>query len=96
MIAQYPALELSRRGRGMIQGLVSDVAPDVAEAISAEAFKHGLIIETSGANSEVLKLLPPLVITDKELNRGLKAIAISLEIVSQHTPHESLKKTKKK
>jgi diaminobutyrate-2-oxoglutarate transaminase len=83
MIAGYPALELTRRGRGMIQGLVSESHPDIAGAISAEAFKHGLIIETSGAKDEVLKLLPPLVISDEELDKGLDAIAKSLEIVSK-------------
>lgn len=83
MIADYPALGLPRRGRGMIQGLVSESHPDIAGAISAEAFKHGLIIETSGAKDEVLKLLPPLVISDEELDKGLEAIATSLEIVSK-------------
>ena len=83
LIKNYPALELSRRGRGMIQGLVSESHPDIAGAISAEAFKHGLIIETSGACDEVLKLLPPLVISDAELDKGLDTIAKSLEIVSK-------------
>lgn len=83
LVKKYPHLKLSRRGRGMIQGLVSDVHPEVAGAISAEAFKHGLIIETSGARDEVLKLLPPLVISKVELDKGLEVIATSLGTVSK-------------
>lgn len=80
---KYPELNLTQRGRGLIQGLVSDTYPDLAGDISAEAFKHGLIIETSGAFNEVLKLLPPLVITDVELQKGLDIIEMSLAVVKK-------------
>lgn len=81
--ATYPELELTVRGRGLMQGLVSTKYPELAGTISAEAFKHGLIIETSGAYDEVLKVLPALTIESDVLNRGLDAIETSLEIVSK-------------
>lgn len=77
----YPELELTVRGRGLMQGLVSTKYPDLAGKISTEAFKHGLIIETSGAYDEVLKILPALTIEDEVLNRGFDAIETSLKIV---------------
>lgn len=81
IVDAYPELELTVRGRGLMQGLVSTKYPDLAGKISTEAFKHGLIIETSGAYDEVLKILPALTIEDEELSRGLDAIEASLKIV---------------
>ena len=43
--------------------------------ISAEAFKRGLIIETSGTDSHVLKILAPLTIEDDQLLDGLDIVA---------------------
>lgn len=66
----HPALGLSVRGRGLIQGLVCRDG-ESADIISEEAFRLGLIIETSGPRGEVVKLLPPLTISDAELDAGL-------------------------
>jgi diaminobutyrate-2-oxoglutarate transaminase len=70
------------RGRGLLLGLgFSD--PATAGAISRAAFAHGLIVETTGARDEVLKLLPPLTVTDAELARGLDALdAAADEVLS--------------
>ncbi len=42
------------------------------------AFTKGLIIETSGADSQVIKCLCPLTITDAELNRGFDILEESV------------------
>jgi diaminobutyrate-2-oxoglutarate transaminase len=58
------------KGNGMMRGL--DVGSgEVAAAITSEAFNRGLIIETSGAFDEVVKVLAPLTITESELTKGL-------------------------
>ena len=61
------------RGRGFIQGIEFEHA-DLAAECSAEAFKRGLIIETAGVDDQVLKLLPPLMISDEDLEAGLKIV----------------------
>ena len=67
MAAQH---DLSTRGRGMMRGI--DVGSgEVAEAITKACFEAGLIIETSGAHSEIVKVLAPLVIEDDLLEHGL-------------------------
>lgn len=81
MARDYPAAGLSVRGRGLIQGLSSSSHPEVAGLIGAKAFKRGLIIETSGAQDEVLKVLPALTISDDLLIQGLDIIERSLEEV---------------
>ncbi|MFH8753391.1 diaminobutyrate--2-oxoglutarate transaminase [Streptomyces rimosus] len=59
------------RGRGMVWGLeLSD--PQHAGRAARRAFELGLLIETSGAHGQVVKLLPPLTITTDELDRGLR------------------------
>ncbi|MGH8127113.1 MAG: diaminobutyrate--2-oxoglutarate transaminase [Gammaproteobacteria bacterium] len=65
------------RGRGLIQGLAfSD--EDAAGRASSAAFERGLIIETAGAGDAVLKLLPPLTISDEDLGAGLDIIEDSV------------------
>ena len=79
--SRYSELELDVRGRGMIWGIASDKHKDLADAVSAAAFERGLIVETSGADDQVLKLLPPLTIDQEKLEQGLEIIANSFEAV---------------
>lgn len=65
-------------GRGLMQGLkVSDGA--AASKVCDAAFERGLIIETSGAHGEVIKLLPPLTISIDDLNLALDRLSDALE-----------------
>ncbi|GAA0513529.1 diaminobutyrate--2-oxoglutarate transaminase [Pigmentiphaga sp. GD03639] len=73
MVHSHPEADLSVRGRGLIQGLVSGV-PGLANKIAAQAFKGGVVIETSGANDEVLKLLPALTIEEGQLRQALEVL----------------------
>ncbi len=58
------------KGRGMMRGI--DVGSgELASAITASAFDLGIIIETSGAYDEVVKVLAPLTIEDDVLESGL-------------------------
>ncbi|NQV23589.1 MAG: diaminobutyrate--2-oxoglutarate transaminase [Rhodopirellula sp.] len=68
------------RGRGMIQGIQFE-NPDIASLISQQAFESGLIIETAGPNDDVIKTLPPLTISDEQLERGLQILADSAAAV---------------
>ena len=62
------------KGRGMFRGI--DVREgDAASAICAACFEQGLIIETSGAHDEVVKVLAPLTIEPEQLDTGLDILA---------------------
>jgi diaminobutyrate-2-oxoglutarate transaminase len=63
-------LGLTTRGRGMMRGLNIGSGP-IAAQITEAAFARGLIIETSGAHDEVIKVLAPLVIDDATFAHGL-------------------------
>jgi diaminobutyrate-2-oxoglutarate transaminase len=74
---QYPEAQATVRGRGLLYGLACEV-PGLAEAITRVAFGKGLVIETSGAESQVVKCLPPLTIDANLLDNGLEIIAQSV------------------
>jgi diaminobutyrate-2-oxoglutarate transaminase len=76
----YPDAISGVRGRGLAQGLVF-TDPETAPAVCAQAFDRRLLMETSGPDSEVVKLLPPLTTTVDELAEGLDLIAASVEAV---------------
>lgn len=77
LVDDFPELEMKLRGRGLIFGLE---IPDygLAAEISREAFTRGLIIETSGSEDNVLKFLPPLIIEEELLQRGVEIIGKSI------------------
>jgi diaminobutyrate-2-oxoglutarate transaminase len=62
-----------RKGRGFIQGVAfADLR--LATAASKAAFERGVVIETSGANDEVLKVLAPLTISTSLLEDALNRV----------------------
>ena len=73
---QHRELEAEVRGRGLIQGLACD--PESAAEISRRSFDNGLIVETAGAEGQVVKLIPPLTIEDSELAEGLEILSNSV------------------
>nr|AMY57888.1 diaminobutyrate--2-oxoglutarate aminotransferase beta subunit [Streptomyces sp. WS021] len=62
------------RGRGLVWGLEFDDPPR-ATAVCRRAFELGLLLETSGPESEVVKLLPALTISPDDLDAGLRTLA---------------------
>ncbi|GAB5452188.1 MAG: diaminobutyrate--2-oxoglutarate transaminase [Halioglobus sp.] len=70
IVARYGEGNFATRGRGMFQG-INCVNGELAGAITRKAFKQGMLIETSGADDQVVKLLCPLVISDENLARGI-------------------------
>ncbi|WP_166969472.1 diaminobutyrate--2-oxoglutarate transaminase [Brevibacterium atlanticum] len=63
----------SIRGRGLLAGIHFEDT-EVAEKVAAYAFERGLLLETSGAEDEVIKIMPPLTIDSRDLQAGLDII----------------------
>lgn len=68
------------RGRGLLAGIRFEDTT-VAGRVAAEAFQRHLLVETSGADSEVVKVMPPLTVTPTQLQRGLGILAGSTRSV---------------
>ncbi|WP_045826268.1 diaminobutyrate--2-oxoglutarate transaminase [Teredinibacter turnerae] len=73
IVAKYGNGSFSTRGRGMFRG-INCVNGDIAGKITHLAFKKGLIIETSGADDQVVKFLCPLTISEENLKHGLDIV----------------------
>jgi diaminobutyrate-2-oxoglutarate transaminase len=73
-----PGVQIEHRGRGMVHGLAFERA-ELAGRVSAGAFDRGLLVERAGPRDEVVKLLPPLTVTDAELDQGLALLADAVE-----------------
>jgi diaminobutyrate-2-oxoglutarate transaminase len=82
LAASSQAVELTPKGRGLARGL-SFGQPELAGKTCTAAFERGLLMETSGPSDEVVKLMPPLTITDAELEEGLAVVAESVRAVTE-------------
>jgi len=80
IVEQYGEGNFTTRGRGMFQG-INCVNGEIAGQITHTAFQQGLIIETSGADDQVIKLLCPLIISDENLTRGIDIIENAVRTV---------------
>jgi 4-aminobutyrate aminotransferase/(S)-3-amino-2-methylpropionate transaminase len=67
------------RGLGPMLALeLREQSPELAQAVTAAAFDRGLLLLACGLYGNVLRLLPPLTVTDEELDRGLATLEESL------------------
>ncbi len=73
------------RGRGamlaieLVQAGSKDPNPELTKTVAASCLKEGVIILTCGTYGNVIRLLPPLVITDELLNDGLDVLAAAIK-----------------
>ena len=61
------------RGIGLIWGIETHNEA-MAKEISKKCFEAGLIVERAGRENSVVKVMPPLVIEDEILNKGLEIL----------------------
>jgi len=78
MCEAHPAAGGTVRGRGLIQG-IAFADPELAGRVSRGSFARGVVVETAGPSDEVLKILPPLTLSDGQLEQGLDRIAAALD-----------------
>jgi diaminobutyrate-2-oxoglutarate transaminase len=80
LVEAYPEANLLAKGRGLARGL-EFATGGFAGKVCAAAFERGLLMETSGPDGGVMKLLPPLTLSDDELTEGLSIVAESIKSV---------------
>ncbi|GIP33171.1 diaminobutyrate--2-oxoglutarate transaminase [Paenibacillus sp. J2TS4] len=82
IVRSHPSLQAERRGRGLFQGIAFP-EQGMAEEVCAEAFQRGLVMETSGPESEVAKVMPALTIGKEALEQGLDIFRDSVAAVAK-------------
>lgn len=71
---------ISFRGIGLMWGVdFSKFDRDMTKPLIAACFKNGMICERVGRDNAVLKLMPPLIIPDDQLLKGLQILKKSLQ-----------------
>lgn len=76
------------RGKGLMIGVevvkdrhTREIAPELAQNIVMECFRHGLMLLTCGENT--LRILPPLIISKETADQGLEILFESIRAVEK-------------
>ena len=69
------------RGRGLMLGVVLDEA--VAKLVVKHGLEKGLIVSAPG--DDVIRLTPPLVITDDEIEEAMKRLARAIDAAKERS-----------
>ncbi|WP_437033376.1 aminotransferase class III-fold pyridoxal phosphate-dependent enzyme [Streptomyces sp. enrichment culture] len=91
------------RGRGLMAG-VELVAPEdppdgaarpgasahLAAAVRGECLRRGLIVDVTGPRANVVRLLPPLIVTEEQMSAVLDRLADAVGAVDRHRPDGSV------
>ncbi|ANN71771.1 diaminobutyrate--2-oxoglutarate transaminase [Bordetella bronchialis] len=89
------------RGRGLMLGVelvqpgaaaVPDAHglaahPALAGAVQGECLRRGLIVELGGRHGSVVRFLPPLIITEAQIDRVFEIFALSVRAALSAMPH---------
>ncbi|KJK50563.1 2,4-diaminobutyrate 4-aminotransferase [Streptomyces sp. NRRL F-4428] len=79
------------RGRGLMIGLelvdpdTQAAAPALAAAVRQECLERGLIVELGGRHSAVVRLMPPLTLTDEQAAAVLDRLADAIPAAARRT-----------
>ncbi len=73
LVEKYPIVA-ARRGKGFMQGLVIEGA--TVGSVVTKALENGLLVISAG--SDVLRLVPPLVITKENIDEMIEKLEKSL------------------
>lgn len=92
IVDEYGDGHFNTCGRGMFQG-INCVNGELADKITTISFQNGLMIETSGADNQVVKLLCPLIISQENLAIGIDILEKAIHEVC--AKEDSIPKRKK-
>ena len=80
LVESMSGTPLRAKGRGLARGLSFETGEQASKVCRA-AFDRGLLMETSGPEGEVAKVMPPLTVTDDELVDGLDRLVAAVHDV---------------
>ncbi len=69
------------RGIGLMWGIDFARIPGASKEMITACFERGLVIERAGRGNDVLKIMPPLIISDDNLQKGLEIVKEALQAV---------------
>ncbi|MGY4399222.1 diaminobutyrate--2-oxoglutarate transaminase [Bradyrhizobium sp. USDA 3315] len=78
LVTKFPKCIEEKRGRGLMAGLKCR-SQSLVDRVHDLAFENGLLIEASGPNRDVIKILPPITISDDDLDRAITILENALQ-----------------
>jgi 4-aminobutyrate aminotransferase len=81
LVDRYPGLVRDVRGKGLMIG-VEFSSGAVAEAVQLAAFRRGLLVLEAG--DDVIRMSPPLVVSEREVATALRIFQAAVEEVAGH------------
>src|SRR5699024_2976382 len=81
IVGAADGFEAEVRGRGHLTGLACARA-EHGDAIISKCFDLGLLMETTGPGDSVVKVMPPLISTDDDIEEGLGIIKQAVQAVA--------------
>lgn len=78
LVKKYPNVIKKKRGRGLMAGLKC-CSQEVVRHVHDVVFQNGLLIEASGLDRDVIKVLPPITISDHELDHAMSIFGYVLQ-----------------
>jgi acetylornithine/N-succinyldiaminopimelate aminotransferase len=76
---RFPGLVLELRGKGLLAGI--KLAPPVRDVAARLRDEHHLLVMSAGEN--VLRLLPPLIVTEAEIEEAVDKMAAVFESIER-------------
>jgi len=85
LAAEYPDLVREVRGKGLLIG-IEFADPDVALLCAAEALHRGVIFYFALNRPEVIRIAPPLIITEEQIHLAVERLRAALAAVREVFP----------
>ncbi|WP_132875203.1 diaminobutyrate--2-oxoglutarate transaminase [Tamaricihabitans halophyticus] len=80
LVSEFPSAELTAKGRGLARGLEL-ASGELADRVAKAAFERGLLMETSGPEGQVVKMMPALTISEDEVEQGMTILVEAVRTV---------------
>jgi len=81
---RLPGVVTTRSGLGGMQGFVAWRGdPAITQEIVVASLEEGVLFQTAGSDPMKIRLLPPLTLTDEELEAGFAALERALRRVAE-------------
>lgn len=85
LAAKYPQVYKNVTGKGLLIGQHFQT-PELGGQIAAELFKRGVLVAGTLTSAQTIRIEPPLVITQEEIEQGLAALEAAAAAVAQSMP----------
>ena len=79
---EFPQLYKDVTGKGLLIGQHFHT-PELGYKVAAELFKRGVVVAGTLTSAQTIRIEPPLIITQEEIDEGLNRLADAVGVVSK-------------